>query len=68
MLFTRRARASPSCGATPSCSGNTTLICPDGAPAGTSGCGVTNAQNRRWASSLGIAGDDPSGSYFSDAT
>jgi hypothetical protein len=27
--------------------GNTTLICPDGAPAGASGCGATNAQNRR---------------------
>jgi len=48
--------------------GNRTLTCPDGSPAGTGGCGATNAQNRRWASTLDIAHDDPAGSYSADAT
>jgi uncharacterized protein YjbI with pentapeptide repeats len=52
--------------------GNRTITCPDGGPAGSSGCGAAAASNNRWASNLtiGMPPDPgpPPGWYSDDAT
>src|SRR5206468_1244381 len=42
---------------------NTTIICPDGNPAGVKGCGRTVPTNQRWNSTIDISQADPAASY-----